>query len=163
MVIMKKTALIFAVLLVTLFVSCTSRGASESVSLEGSEWVLTAFTENAGITVIQNDDRFKNLAQKPEINFGQISKDSEAPGVFSGTTGVNRLTASYTLDTGTKALKISQTAITRMMALSQDAALLEGAFTDLLQQVSSYSIKGNELTLLGVGKVPLLVFVLRGH
>jgi heat shock protein HslJ len=152
--ILRKIGLIFTVLYVTLVVSCASKEADEPVLLEGSEWVLTAFVEDAGITVIQNDDRFKNLVQKPEINFSQ-------DGVFYGTTGVNRLTASYALDTGTKALQISQTAITRMMALSQDAALLERVFTDLLQQVNLYSVKGNELTLRDSGHGVLLVFVPR--
>jgi heat shock protein HslJ len=154
MILRKKIALMLIVLVLVLFTSCAPKRANEPVSLEGSEWALTAFAENAGITVIQNDDRFTDLAQKPEINFNQ-------DGVFYGTTGVNRLTASYTLDTGTKALKINQTAITRMMALSQDAALLERVFTDLLQQVSSYSVTGNELTLRDSGNGVLLVFVPR--
>jgi heat shock protein HslJ len=148
----KKIVFIFAVLCAMLFASCASQKAVESISLEGTEWVLTAFVENSGITVIQNDDRFKNLAQKPEINFGNN-------GVFSGTTGLNRLTASYSLDTSTKALRISPAALTRMMALSEDAALLEQIFVDLLQQVSTYGIKGNELTLLDSGKAPLLIFM----
>jgi heat shock protein HslJ len=147
----KKFVFIFVVLCTMVFASCASQKTGETVSIEGTAWVFTAFVENTCITVIQNDNRFKNLAQKPEINFGST-------GVFSGTTGVNRLTASWTLDTGTNELRISPAALTRMMALSEDAALLETIFVNLLQGVSSYSVKGDELTLLDSGKAPLLVF-----
>ena len=71
----------------------------------------------------------------------------------SGFSGCNRFSGSYTIDGNN--IKFSPLASTRMMCLN-DINIIESHILSFLNDVNSFSIKGNNLTLLK-GNKPLIV------
>jgi heat shock protein HslJ len=122
--------------------------------LAGTSWTLKTLAVNSMMARLAQDNRFSALRQIPEIKFG-------SGGEFSSFTGVNQMSAVYSIDSTAGELVIGEGALTRMAAMDANASMLEQTFVESLRQVRSYSIIGRELTLYDDQGSALSVYDLR--
>ena len=97
--------------------------------------------------------------QLTEVQGRQVADSSRSsfeftPGKISGSTGCNRLSASFVAGKH-QTIKFSPGAMTKMAGLNEGATALEISFLDALSKSTKSSIKGDELWL-GDGESTLI-------
>lgn len=116
--------------------------AGTAVTLENVTWMLTGY--NNGMEAI--------VSVVPSAPVTALFED----GSLSGSSGVNQYGTSYELD-GSR-LTIDEQINSTLMAGPADAMDQESAYLALLPKVRSYTIAGEELTLLGEDRTRLLIY-----
>ena len=113
--------------------------------LADTSWGLSAY--NTGNAVVS----LPTQVDIPTLIFGDA-------GNLSGSTGVNRMTGSFSSDSKTRALSFGPLGTTRMAPASPQLGELEAAYLELLGKAVSYRISGSSLTLCDADGKSLLVF-----
>lgn len=116
-------------------------------SIKDANWTLAAILKNGGVQSIDADK-----SELPTLSFNEENK-------ASGFSGVNYYTMDYALDETAKKLSFTLGASTLMASGSKEAQELEQQFYISLDQVATYSLFGNTLTLRSKDGKTLLEFV----
>lgn len=112
--------------------------------LENTAWNLSMYNMGNAVTNIPEGLEGASIAFAPE-------------GKLFGSTGVNRLSSTYTF-TPDGNITLSMIALTRMAAPTEELAMLEMRQVELLEQVVSYDLSGANLTLRNSAGETLLVY-----
>ena len=119
----------------------------ERNSIKDETWVLCAILKNDGVVSISLDED-----ELPTLSFSEENK-------ASGFSGVNYYTMDYSLDEENKKLSFTLGISTLMASGSKEAQELERQFFVNMDQVCSYSISGDSLTLRAKDGKILLEFI----
>jgi len=112
--------------------------------LENTAWNLSMYNMGNAVTNIPEGIEGASIAFAPE-------------GKLFGSTGVNRLSASYTFTTYGN-ITFSMPTLTRMAAPTEELATFEMRQVELLEQAVSYELSGSTLTLRNATGETLLVY-----
>lgn len=113
--------------------------------LAETSWHLTALHTGSAVVTLSS------FVDVPVLTFGE-------GGTLSGSTGVNRLTGSWSEGDEARGLVLQQVAATRMAAPDAERAALEADFLALLAGTAGYRISASSLTLCSADGTTLLVF-----
>jgi heat shock protein HslJ len=112
--------------------------AAKPVSLDGTDWTLTAMSGKAPVA-----------GSKITLTFEQ--------GSASGSAGCNGYHSTTTTTDGAK-LKFGMTSSTKRACLAQELNVQETAYLDALSKVAAYEVSGDRLALRDDGSTTLLEF-----
>lgn len=121
--------------------------AFEKSSIKDNAWILSSILKKDAVVSINVDEN-----ELPTLNFNAENK-------ASGFSGVNYYNMDYTLDEENKKLSFTLGISTLMASGSKEAMELEQQFFINMDQVASYSISGNSLTLRSKDGKTLFVFI----
>ncbi len=148
---MKKIIFVAALALGIITSACnTSKKAAEQSILPQVELTLT----ETQWTLVELSNTTETMVVENPANAFVVFNATD--GVFSGFTGCNRFSGSYTTSTDNK-ITLSQAAATRMFCLKNME--VEKQFLLVLESVNSYSISGDKLTLFNAANEPLARFI----
>lgn len=113
----------------------------------GVQWKLSTYaTTDRGLQQAES-----RKVPAPYITFG-------AGGRLTGSTGINRLSAEYRINTADRTLTITQPLTTQLTPPDKQTAETEQYFLEALSQAASYQSRGNSLTFLNSKGHILLTF-----
>lgn len=114
-------------------------------TLADSAWLLFSYNDGNAVVSIPLS------TEPPMLEF-------DADGNLSGSTGVNNLMGTYSLDDLKNKVSFKGIGTTRMAPRDADAAALEKTFVSLLGKVAKYNLSGNLLVLCDAKDNTLLSF-----
>lgn len=118
----------------------------EPAALTGTTWLLTAYSEGAGLVAASSNAEVTAV-------FGE-------DGQLAGSASCNNYTTSYQLDG--ESITLGAVATTRRACADPTLAQQELAYLDALQRSTGYEISGDQLTLLDAEGLRTATFIARG-